>query len=773
MSLARLILPTVGFFVGCPAVSLFRLTIIFYTVSAFLFISSVAPLAAQSNIKISGTVYDATDGHPLDMVNISLPGTGFRTITDQFGNYDLANIPEGDFCLKAERAGYFSDSLISIKIIPDFTTVVDFRLQRNPYDIGGTKITGTRDMPGVGDVTVLNSEEWEVIPGGDLTDVIGKVEGVNIQESGTGGGAVKISIRGCDPRHVLVLVNGHRWNDASDGEADLSAIPLEMVEKIEVYSGGASVRFGSGALGGAINIITKSSPGGFSGRFTSRLDWGKWKTNQCEITLADLGWNTRSNVNLFYSHEISNGDFDYNMTVSPQPDMGISYAGHRINNDYEKQNWYLAGQYDLGRRWDLNIAGQYYDNNSGLPGSVVDPDTGATKSDRRYIFHGDFTRRGKNNNWVEISSGFSRLKQYSRNLTDPYASGRFDYHYINDIFDIKTIIVFTPLVYNELTGGLSFERNILYHDDFYHPTGSMGRTVRDNSAIFISDRHIFGMAPIKIWDIAIIDGSLRFDKTITGHNDEPSAHHENWSTKAGLTLSRGINPRISLLTSYGRSFRLPENNALFWMVSAQAAGNPDLKAEKSEHSDIGLEVSTEGKFKLSAGMTYFHTYVKDIIIWYQSAPSGIWTPTNVNAALLTGHEEFVRLSLFDEVITFDYRNTITNPQLRSKDGNNGNFLPYRPHYVTRLEALINWHNFFGSYHIRLADLRYTTTSNTRWYDAYRLDDLTAGARFKLSVFETEIVYRVENLRGKNYNLISQYPMPGRSWYWGIAISYKL
>jgi vitamin B12 transporter len=59
-------------------------------------------------------------------------------------------------------------------------------------------------------------------------------------------------------------------------------------------------------------------------------------------------------------------------------------------------------------------------------------------------------------------------------------------------------------------------------------------------------------------------------------------------------------------------------NALFWKNDIRSQGNPDLKPERSEHSDAGFEISLDKPIKISAGMTYFHSHVNDIIIWRPS-----------------------------------------------------------------------------------------------------------------------------------------------------------
>src|SRR6185312_9131621 len=77
----------------------------------------------------------------------------------------------------------------------------------------------------------------------------------NINNGGTG--ELRVNLRSLGANRTLVLVNGHRWASAVDGAVDLSAIPLALVQRIEVLKDGASAIYGSDAIGGVINIITR------------------------------------------------------------------------------------------------------------------------------------------------------------------------------------------------------------------------------------------------------------------------------------------------------------------------------------------------------------------------------------------------------------------------------------------------------------------------------------------------------------------------------------
>jgi len=91
-----------------------------------------------------------------------------------------------------------------------------------------------------------------------------------------------------------------------------------------------------------------------------------------------------------------------------------------------------------------------------------------------------------------------------------------------------------------------------------------------------------------------------------------------------------------------------------------------------------------------------------------------------------------------------------------------------------LTGRLNHKYLYVAYNIRLVDKRYSLANNEKYYDAYRLDDLTLGARLNLNhLWRCSLEYRINNLHDEDYVLITHYPMPGREWEVGFKISYGI
>jgi vitamin B12 transporter len=735
------------------------------------------PIMAQTMAKAAGYIFDAVDGHPLSRAEVRVEGSDYKTLSDQFGHFVLEHIPAGHYRLEVTSEGYKPVSAYEIEVITGVTQRVAIYLQRDIYNLGERKVTGRFAPLNISSMEVIEYEEIQRSGARTITEVLNRLEGVYVQDSGPVGSKKQVSIRGSAPKHVLVLIDGQRINPAASGDADLGSIPLEVVEKVEVYRGGQSSQFGADALGGVVNIITQISRPQDRTELTARKYWGKWNTDLHNITIINPLKFEGLTSKFTYGHRETKGNFDYLYSPLPHQDVNRIYTGTRFNADFESRNFYASTLYQPGKETSLRFSGQVYYSRHGLPGGVSRPDPTARKDDRRLLgslrFQHNFSLRHN----VETSLGFTRLYQAFKN---PAGLQPYESRYINDIASLQTINRARLWKGNELSGGINLQRDILYHDEIITPANGMGRTVRDNIGFFGADRQTVDLHRLPFWDIATMDVSIRWDNTNTKRDAASSSNSlraqriSNWSQKIGASISRGDNIRLVLRGSYGKSYRLPSINALFWKSDVPVKVNPDVRPERSEHSEAGIEISTDGPVKMSAGITYFHSYVTDLIIWRPSSPMGIWRPENLKAALITGHEDFVRVGLFSERLRLSYRNTIIAPLNKSGiPALYNKFLTFRPHYVTNLDCEMRFWILQGGYRIRLVDIRYLLDANTKWYGAYRIDDADFGFRGELSRFTIEAGYQVKNLRGAQYELIAHYPMPGREWGVNLSISYRV
>ncbi len=730
-------------------------------------------LFGKSNVCLSGSVFDAESGTPVVDARIDLFATGYGAVSNEYGEFKFENIPAGSYKAIVSADGYAGQSVAEIKIVDDIPQRHDFRLKPKIYHLGTISVREKRLEQRSDNVEVLMRHQIEQSGARDLGDLLANISGVQIQR-GSSSAATRVKIRGSDPKQVLILLDGQKINNSSDGVADISFIPLDIVERLELFKGGASAEFGPDALGGVINIITRAPRLHENTKLNLSVSGGRWNSRKYQLLGENLIHIKHLSTRFVYNQRESDGDFDFN--YSSYPDLR-SYSGTRKNNFSEAKSYLLNGGYDLSEKADLFWSTQYYRKEAGLPDRASRQNEIARSLDRRLVLSTGLTYLFSPDNKAEVDFNFS---QYRQHYFDRESVTGFDSRYTNDLFSIRARHNLILIRDNHFRYGVEFKRDILYHSDLLRPSQSMGRTIRDNSALFIHDEYRFDISSILLADNLVLTGSLRYDYINTRSDstapvDTVNSRRENIiSPKAGLVISKGESLAYFIRASYGKSTRLPSINALFWVGDARSSGNPDLRPEKSEHSELGLELkAVRNIFNISGGITYFHSFIGDLVVWQPSV--NVWRPVNLDKAQITGIENFISLALFEDKISARFQNNRTTALNKSPGHTSYNKrLVFSPDYVRTLEMKMDYMFLNASYNIRWVDSVFTLEANTKYYKDYRLDDLKIGAELKIArMWKLQFDYRLNNVRDVDYVLMTHYPMPGREWEFGFTISYGL
>ncbi len=726
----------------------------------------------QSLGTISGSIYDIIDGHPIGTAKIWLVNTEYTAVSGSDGQFSILDIPVGSYIISAEAEGYERLSPREITIAAGADMTLALHLDRRVFYLGEIEVTSTGSDIQKRNVAVITRQDIQKQGNNSVPEALNNIEGVFVQQAGAAGSESRISIRGSDPKHVLVLVDGQKVNPAGTGVADLSSIPIDMVEKIEVYKGGESARFGSEAVAGVIVITTVSVAGNIPEVSLSR-HLSDWKGQRTELFAKNILPVNKLSYRMSYSRFSLIGDYPFNYSIS-RPGVTRIYPGPRQNAGVEQSSGHGSFIYQFDSSTTASLSGQYYESTNGLPGPVSNKDLTAWKHDKRILINTELTNEASPIWNQKVSIRFSRFEQYFNNMDHESKAYQFESRYLNDIASAElytNIILFKG---NDLSGAVSAERNILYHDDIMRDTMSMGRMVRDNIGVYLHDRQSFQFSNRHFIDAATLGTSLRFDNTDTKRDGTSSPDeirpNDNWSHKITASVVKGTDTKLIVRGSYGKSYRLPSVNALFYVGDVRSKGNPDLRPETSEHSDAGIELQLTSPFEISVGVTYFHNVVKDLIVWQPGSPGQTWKPVNLEAARITGHEDFIELA-FKDFLKLSYTNTVVVPRNRSRGGNYNNDLTFRPRYVTLWKADLQYKYLYCRYVYRSVGKRYAKPANEKPYDPYQFSEITVGARYSIANIDAHVSYKLSNPENEDYVLIGQYPMPQREWNVRVALSY--
>jgi len=473
-------------------------------------------------------------------------------------------------------------------------------------------------------VTVITEEQLAAAGALTAADALRQAAGVEIADNGTAGSVKSTRIRGSASAQVLVLVDGVRLNDNRQGMADLSQIPVESIQRIEVLRGGTSALYGADALGGVINIITKDradkgftlsvTSGGYVPRAAVEVAEGPTET-PVEANWLDLvdtqKVGLQASAALGRLDLLAGGSFTRSANGFVWNDQQyIADWRRQVNSDLLGGSAFLSLTAPLGAEGEgrAGFKGQADYSSLAIPGQLTYPSTDAAQ--QRAAFQGQlFYANPQLTRTLSLEArAYYKLTHLAYQDPDPFFPAD-DVHVLHstglELQQQASILDFLELVYG----------------------GALLVDLADSTAIGSRQRlsgGVFLEAPLYL-------GS-RLTLTPMGRLDWFSDFPASLTYKLALVFS--LSDQVSLKASGGRSYRAPTLNDLYWPNDGMSEGNPDLQPETGYSGELGLTVMTGW---LELNLFGFVRYVLDGIQWAETSP-WFYQPVNVGEALFPGAE---------------------------------------------------------------------------------------------------------------------------------------
>lgn len=576
-------------------------------------------------------------------------------------------------------------------------------------------------------VEVWTRDDLQRMGAANVRSALQLANNVNLARAGMTGNAVMI--RGMSTNHSLILVDGKRYagedTDVTTNVYALERLDLSDIDRIEIVRGPSSSLYGSDAMGGVINIITKvpDKAGGTAGVVTGtentasyvNVDFGKhhgWSTS------FDARWDRLRPFNRY----------TYSSTVSGRGTRTVTEGYDRALYGMRRM-YHLASVYDFenSNRNKLRFDLEYHDDDLKSEFApawyAMGPMKLPTSQDKREFYH-----------------------EQERAASVEYTgkTGRNDYMFRTYYNQLKK----NSFLYNDRPRFPGMMENILGgmypKEDMDRATYSTWVTEARNT-MYVGDHHnlTFGgeYRKLKYEGTRLSGSSVGLDKDVAGHevnsyagyiedlwqvNDRlllvPSVRFEHNSQfgsqttpKIGLTYNLNENWRFK--SNYGQGYKAPSISELYMeMHRAMGAttvnvyGNPDLEPEKSTSYDFSLEYDKDRNF---GKLTYFHNKVTNLI---ESAPIGYMTYQYINIAKadINGVEAELGHRLNDH-----WTVKVTHNYLDATNGTTGERLNYRARHTTTLQLLYDdhkekgfsavlWDQFSNDYRFDGQDYTYNT-----------------------------------------------------------------
>ncbi|WP_335899501.1 TonB-dependent receptor domain-containing protein [Shewanella algae] len=586
-------------------------------------------------------------------------------------------------------------------------------------------------------ISVIDAEAIKLMPVKDLGDVLRNSVGVNVVTNDSGRNS--IYIRGMDEDYVLMLINGKRVSSSNGlwrgGNFDLTAIPIDAISRVEIVRGPMSALYGSDAVGGVINVITKALDDDWQLVLDSEYSWMQDGEggDRSRTNLFGSGKLT-DNLGLMFTAEVAEQDAWLMPELTPNQD---TIEERKTRKLYGSLTWQLADNQSL----DLDYQ---YDNDK-VPLTTFAANSKREQKIERNTFA--LTHRGE---WswggTELLANLEKSDIYDYNsrysLQPPL--GR-------DIEEKNTTFrgsAFFNLWQQDWTVGAEYFETEVDDPVQYPLTG--GDSVEQYS-LFIQDQFDF------------LDD---FTLTLGGRYEDNEKYGSHFSPRAYLVYR--ASDALVLKGGVGTAFRAPalfESSPTFSSVSCRGActvvGNADLEPETSVNYELAA-LWSQPSYELSA--TLFHNKVEDLITvsaWDGSSPTR--TYYNESKVTLQGVELTASVD-----ITADLGLKANYSYLDTETGD-GDELTGRPRQSANVQ--LDWYltddwqlyvagNYFGSY-LDSSAVRQDGYSRFDIGSSYRVND-----HLKLRAGVTNFTDEQPAEEDTNSDMILQ----GRAFFVGVSLS---
>jgi len=581
-------------------------------------------------------------------------------------------------------------------------------------------------------ITVISEDEIKKSNAKNAGELIENKVGItDVSKYGTLGSESTLRIRsgGASAQQVLVMVDGRLVNDTSLGSANLTEIPSENIERIEILRGPASALYGANALGGVVNIITKKATA-VKPKTEIGIEQGSFNTQNYKMNFTAMP----GKANIF----LSGGK---NIT-----------DGFRDNSDYDATNFSAKIGYDFEKYGELSESFGFLTSKLGVPGTNNTPLGEWDNHKERAAYSPNANQKGKKfysqlEHKIIVANAPLKTNLYwdaqKRTYKDP------DW-LTNTVSEPENTGFNSQLEISNMVVGID-ERT-----ERFTRTDSSVKTInktRDNYAAFVQ-------RTFEIDKLSLTPG-VRYDYN-SSYKD---------STNPRVSGVYRLTEKIKLSANIGTAFRAPTFEDLYspyisWGIG-DTQGNPDLKPEKSIGTDMGCEYKISES--LLSKITLAYIDIQDLIEWKNISADfsyDKYRPVNVGAALSrVGEIEF------ENKISKKLAQNLNYTFLESKEKNETGIYQYRQY--TPKHHINYMLNYSAPLELK-TKLAVEYTHKQIWKDIWGLEHKVPGytvANLKISrnILQSEVYFSCENIFNKRYFARENFPLPGRTYSAGINL----
>lgn len=603
---------------------------------------------------LEGRVLDESNS-PLIGANIRIENTLIGSATNRKGMFRIIRVPVGKQTVKFSMVGY-ETKIIEVEIKPNEVTYVEVKLNQTAIQTQEIFVSASKYEQKIEEIPVsisaLSSQELSFRNTKRLDEALKYISGINMTSD-------QISIRGSSGytrgagSRVLLLIDGIPLYTGDTGDIIWQLLPVHEIERVEVVKAAGSALYGSQAIGGVINIITRD----FAGR---PLTYIKTQGGFYDNPFYDeWNWSPRKRFfnTLTFSHSRKIGD------------LGISISASRFEDDSYKMNNYT-------KRYSLFFKSKYNINPTNNISLLFN---GTTYKSGSYLYWKDSRNAlippdGQIGQWIKterFNVNLSYQNLYSTSTLINFKNSWFHNNWWDNTDSknsSKSEMIRSEVSLNyflekhKIIGGIEGSYSIVSSNIFSNPSAFGFAFFGQDEISFLSDR-------LKLTAGLRIDYQ-RVDTTIQVLSEL------NFNPKFAANFK--VDDNIYLRASVGRGYRAPTPSELFSTTSVsgiRVIPNPKLKSESNWNIESGINIKLDDFLKVDAAI--FNNELYNFIEPSMDPVTSFIQFKNITRARILGYE----INLSSDFFNNHLQTNLGYTYLWARDLKNNIFLKYRPRHL--------------------------------------------------------------------------------------------
>ena len=589
----------------------------------------------------------------------------------------------------------------------------------------------------------------------NAADALRSLPGVSVGRTGGFAGLTQLRIRGAEANHTLVLIDGIEANSGADGEFDFSDLSADDIERIEVLRGAQSGIYGSNAIGGVVNIITKGGRGPLT--VQGSVEGGSFKTR--DVTARVSGGNDKGYVSLGVHRRESDG-----FNIAPNRDP--ANPAFRDDDFSQLTSFALKAGGQITRDASIDVVLRNISKAGGRDGFGGPIGSLGTAIDDPSRFSSNIWLAGATVRWDMFDGALSHVLRANHNSTRRIADDRSAFFLSDNTSEtnkfgyLATYRFATPMMFaaKHSVSGLIEKEFEMFQPRSDFTTGEDFQRSRIGKVAEYRG---------EFYDRLFVTGSVRHD------GNDSFQDFTTWRSTAALKLPE-INMRPH--ASVGTGVKYPTFYEQYGFIPGFFVPNPDLKPETSFGWDAGVEF-TVIRDRATIDVTYFTTNLENKIV-------SLGFPTTLTNATGEATRQGIEVAGKWKVLS-NLSLGLSYTYLDAREANGAQEVRRAPH-GGRLDVNYGFNAGRGNFNLAAAyngraddtafrigvdpNFGFTTFTPER----VKLDDyllITAAASYKVQP-GVEVFGRVENLANQKYQEVFGYNTPGATIYAGVRLTFE-